>query len=82
MEYRNSFLVNYNMYNQTANIIKNCIKLLIVIITVLSVSACEPEEDFGGSSYSESHVCGHKTKDGGYCKRIVSDGHRYCWQHR
>jgi hypothetical protein len=33
--------------------------------------------------YAEPHVCNmpssHRMK---MCSRIVTDGHRYCWQHR
>lgn len=62
----------------------NKIKLLtsFILCAILSFFfSCSPDDEYSKDN-SKSHVCGHKTKDGGYCKRVVSDGHTYCWQHR
>jgi hypothetical protein len=33
--------------------------------------------------YATPHVCNHASRHAArMCKRIVIDGHRYCWQHR
>lgn len=55
-----------------------CKIIAICLCLIPTLIACSTD-DF---DISQSHVCGHTTKDGTPCKRVVADGHRYCWQHR
>ena len=55
------------------------LSLLLTLLMGLFITSCSDND----GDYDDCHTCGHANKKtGGYCKRTVCDGSRYCWQHR
>ena len=59
-------------------------KILSIALTLLMglfIASCS-DGGYYDDDDDDCHTCGHANKTGGYCKRTVCDGSRYCWQHR
>ena len=69
------------------------LSLLLTMLMGLFITSCSDDDgdyeyypnhhnNYSYDDYDDCHTCGHANKTGGYCKRTVCDGSRYCWQHR
>lgn len=68
------------------------LSLLLTLLMGLFITSCSDDDgdyeyypnhnNYSYDDYDDCHTCGHANKTGGYCKRTVCDGSRYCWQHR